>query len=257
MTVVFAADVGEEGEGNLRGIRQLVETYRDRLRGVIAVDGFSTEHVTTAALASRRIEVSITGPGGHSWSDFGVPNPITALSRAIVRFSAVRVAASPRTTFNVGLIEGGTSVNSIPARAAARVDIRSEDEAEILRVNAALESAVRAGIADEMSAASGSDKLEGHFRMLGMRPGGKLPDDAPLLAALRSADRFLNNRSRLEQASTDANLPLSMGIPALAIGGGGDGGGAHSLAEWYDPSGRELGLKRALLAVLTFAGVQP
>src|SRR5580692_5464950 len=119
-TVILAGDVGEEGEGNLRGIRALVEAYGSRLAAVIAVDGPSTEHITTQGIASRRIEVSITGPGGHSWSDFGSPNPITALSRGIVQFSARPVPADPRSAFNFGLIEGGTSVNSIPSRVAVK-----------------------------------------------------------------------------------------------------------------------------------------
>jgi tripeptide aminopeptidase len=256
MTIVFAADVGEEGEGNLRGMRRLMENYGEHLRGVIAIDGYSTDHVTTQALASRRIEVSITGPGGHSWSDFGTPNPITALARAIVRFSAIRLPDEPRTTFNFGFIEGGTSVNSIPSRAAVKVDLRSDEEAELGRLEAALQAAVRSGIDEEMAARSGNGNLEDQFRVLGVRPGGKLADDSPLLAAINNVDRYLGIRSRPERSSTDANLPLSMGIPAIAVGGGGHGGGAHSLAEWYDPSDRELGLKRVLLTILAMAGVQ-
>ena len=258
MTLIFAANVGEEGEGNLRGIRQLVDSYRSRLRALIAIDGASIDYITTMALASRRLQVAITGPGGHSWSDFGAPNPITALSRAIVRFSAIRLPAGVRTTYNFGIIEGGTSVNSIPDRASVRVDTRSEDESELDRLETALRTAVQAGIADELAASRpGSGNLEANFRVLGVRPGGKLAADSPLLAAVRSADQYLGNSSRLERSSTDANIPLSLGIPAISLGGGGHAGGAHSLTEWYDPAGRELGLKRILLTVLAVAGVQP
>src|SRR6202050_5602217 len=133
-TIVLAGDVGEEGEGNLRGIRALVESYGSRLSAVIAVDGASTEHITTQGIASHRLEVTITGAGGHSWSDFGAPNPITALARALVKVFGVAVPEAARSSYNFGMIEGGTSINSIPSRAAVKVDLRSEDEAEVRRV---------------------------------------------------------------------------------------------------------------------------
>jgi len=263
LTLVLAANVGEEGEGNLRGMRKLVETYRGRLRAVIAIDGASADHITSMALASRRIEVVVSGPGGHSWADFGLPNPIHALGRGIARFSRVKVPESPRTSFNIGLVAGGTSVNSIPHRATLKVDLRSESEVELDRLESALREAMGAGVEEEMASARergyGSritgEALEIKVNMIGARPGGELPEDSPLLLAVRSADRFLGNRSRLERSSTDANIPLSMGIPAIALGGGGRGGGAHSLNEWYDPSGREVGLKRILLTLLAVAGV--
>jgi tripeptide aminopeptidase len=255
--IVIAGDVGEEGEGNLRGIRALVEEYGSRLSAVIAVDGASTEHITTQGIASHRFEISITGPGGHSWSDFGAPNPITALSRGIVKFSALPVPDEPRSSYNFAVIEGGTSVNSIPARAAVKVDLRSEDEAQVDKMERALRDAMQAGAKDEMTAARGSnDSLQMEFRSLGSRPAGKLPDNSPLLETLRSVDRFLGNRSRLERSSTDANIPLSLGIPAVSLGGGGRGGGSHTLSEWYDPTGRELGLKRLFLSTVALAGVQ-
>ena len=257
-TIVFSGDVGEEGEGNLRGMRALVERYGSRLSAVIAIDGPSTEHITTQGIASRRIEVSMTGPGGHSWSDFGAPNPITALSRGIVRFSAIRLPDTPRSSFNFGLIEGGQSVNSIPARAAVKVDLRSESEDQLTRMENALRDSMQAGARDESSAArSGKDLLQVSFRSIGTRPAGALPEDSALLQGIRDADRFLGNRSRLERSSTDANVPLSLGIPAVAIGGGGLGGGSHTLNEWYEPSGRDLGLKRLFLAAVALAGIQP
>lgn len=257
-TIVLAGDVGEEGEGNLRGIRSLVDTYGSRLAAVIAVDGPSTEHITTQGIASRRIEVNITGPGGHSWSDFGMPNPITALSRGIVQFSSIRVAGDPRSTFNFGVIEGGNAVNSIPAKATVKVDLRSEQESELNRMESALRSAMQAGVKEESSASSPRNQsLKLDFLSLGTRPAGKLPDGSALVQAIRDADRYLGNRSRLERSSTDANIPLSLNIPAVAIGAGGRGGGSHTLNEWYDPAGRELGLKRLFLTTLTLAGVQP
>ncbi len=254
-TVIFCADVGEEGEGNLRGIRELVNTYKDRLRAVIAIDGAATDYVTTLGLGSRRLEISVEGPGGHSWSDFGAPNPITALARGIVEFSRIRIPEDPRTTFNFGMISGGNSVNSIPMAAEVKVDLRSEDETELSRLESELRKAFATAVGEEMASASTGTPLKLKINVIGVRPAGKLPDDSPLLAAIENADRYLGNRSRLERSSTDANLPLSLGIPAIAIGGGGNGGGAHSLHEWYDPAGRELGLKRALLTILAIAGV--
>ena len=264
MTLVFAADVGEEGEGNLRGMRKLVESYGDRLRYVIALDGASTDHVTAAAVASRRVEISVLGPGGHSWSDFGVPNPIHALSRGLARFVKVRVSSEPRTTFNVGAIEGGTSVNSIPDRATIKVDLRSESEGELDHLEAALREAIQAGVDEEMAAARDrgitgrepNGKLEIKLRVLGLRPAGELAETSPLLAAVREADRYLGNRSHRERSSTDANIPLSLGIQAISIGAGGRAGGAHTLSEWYDATGRELGLQRILLTLLGVAGLE-
>ena len=256
-TILFVADVGEEGEGNLRGMRALVDTYRGKLSAVIIMDGSGIDHVTTKALASRRLEVIVTGPGGHSWSDFGIPNPINALVRASVRFINTRVPVSPRTTYNIGEIEGGTSVNSIPHEAHMKVDTRSESEEELTRLETALRDAVAAGVRDELEASRdrSKGKLDWKVNLLGSRPGGELRGDSPLLAALRYADSFVGNESRAERASTDANVPLSLGIDAVALGAGGNGGGAHSLQEWYDPSGRELGLQRALLTLLGVSGI--
>ncbi|MGA7922152.1 MAG: M20/M25/M40 family metallo-hydrolase [Candidatus Acidiferrales bacterium] len=256
-SIVIAGDVGEEGEGNLRGIRALVEEYDARLAAVIAVDGASTDHITTQGIASHRFEITITGPGGHSWSDFGAPNPITAISRGIVKFSARPVPDEPRSSYNFAVIEGGTSVNSIPARSTVKVDLRSEEEAQVDKMERALRDAMQAGAREEMAASrSGNESLEVNFRSLGSRPAGKLADSAQLLETLQDVDRFLGNRSRLERSSTDANIPLSMGIPAISLGGGGKGGGSHTLKEWYDSSGRELGLKRLYLATLALAGIQ-
>jgi acetylornithine deacetylase/succinyl-diaminopimelate desuccinylase-like protein len=256
-TILFVADVGEEGEGNLRGMRALVEVYRARLKAVVVLDGSGTDHVTTKALASRRLEALITGPGGHSWSDFGMPNPINALVRGSVRFINTKVPATPRTTFNIGEIEGGTSVNSVPHEARLKVDIRSESEDELARLEAALRECMAVGVRDEMESARdrSKGKLEWKVELLGSRPGGELKPDSPLLAALHAADEFVGNQSRVERSSTDANIPLSLGIDAVAIGAGGNGGGAHSLQEWYDSAGRELGLKRALLTVLGISGI--
>lgn len=256
-TILFVANVGEEGEGNLRGMRALVDSFRSRLKAIIALDGSGTDHVTSKALASRRLEVLITGPGGHSWSDFGMPNPINALVRGSVRFINTKVPSAPRTTFNLGEIEGGISVNSIPYESRLKVDIRSESEDELVRLESALRDCIAAGVRDEMEAARdrSKGKLDWKVELLGSRPGGESAPYSPLLAALRAADVTVGNQSRVERSSTDANIPLSVGIDAISIGAGGHGGGAHSLQEWYEPAGREIGLQRVLLTLLGVSGV--
>jgi acetylornithine deacetylase/succinyl-diaminopimelate desuccinylase-like protein len=256
-TILFVANVGEEGEGNLRGMRALIDTYRANLKAVVVLDGSGTDHVTTRALASRRLEVTITGPGGHSWSDFGLPNPINALVRGSVRFINTKVPSTPRTTFNLGQVQGGTSINSIPHEANLKVDIRSESEDELVRLEVALRDCISAGVRDEMEASRdrSKGKLEWRVDLLGSRPSGDLRPDSPLIFALRAADDFVGNQSRNERSSTDANIPLSVGIDAISIGAGGNGGGAHSLQEWYDPAGREFGLQRALLTLLGVSGI--
>jgi acetylornithine deacetylase/succinyl-diaminopimelate desuccinylase-like protein len=186
-----------------------------------------------------------------------MPNPINALVRASVRFINTRVPPSPRTTFNLGQIEGGTSINSVPHEARLKVDIRSENEDELLKLESALRECVSAGVRDEMESPRdrSKGKLEWKVELLGSRPGGEVAPDSPLLAALRSADQYVGNQSRIERSSTDANIPLANGIDAISIGAGGTGGGAHSLQEWYEPSGREMGLKRAFLTLLGVSGI--
>jgi len=261
-TIVLAGDVGEEGEGNLRGIRALVEHYRSQLAAVIAVDGPATDYITTQGIASRRFEFEVTGPGGHSWSDFGEPNPITAIARGIVLFSTkTQIPDDTKSSYNFGVIEGGTSVNSIPSRAAVKVDLRSQGEDELGRLETALRQAMASGVQQETDASNaGDDDLQSALRLnvrsLGTRPAGQTSPDSPLVTTIRNVDAYLGNRSRIERSSTDANYPLSLGIPAVAIGGGGKGGGAHTLEEWYDPTGRELGLKRLFLTVVALAGIE-
>src|SRR5215471_2267183 len=235
-TILFAANVGEEGEGNLRGMRALIDAYHTKVRAVIVLDGSGTDHVTTKALASKRLEAVISGPGGHSWSDFGMPNPINALIRGSLRFINTKVPASPRTTFNLGQVEGGTSVNSIPFEAKLKVDLRSENDDEITRLESAFRECMATGVRDEMENARDrtKGKLEWRVNVIGSRPGGELAPDSALLGSLRAADDLTGNQSRIERSSTDANIPLSMGIDAISIGAGGNGGGAHSLQEWYE-----------------------
>src|SRR5580704_13382757 len=200
---VFIGNVGEEGEGDLRGMRHIFSTprWKDSIAYSVVLDGAGADTIVAEALGSRRFEVIVRGPGGHSWSDFGAPNPIVILARAIDAFTATPVPATPKTTFNFGVIRGGTSVNSIPESASMKVAIRSR-----------------------------------------------------ILHVIRAVDAQLNNAAQVQRASTDANIPLSLGLEAVAIGGGGSGGGAHTLQEWFDSNGREPGLKRILLTLLALAG---
>ena len=264
---LFIGNVGEEGEGDLRGMRHVFATprWRDAIAYSVIVDGAGTDTVVAEALGSRRFEVIVRGPGGHSWSDFGAPNPIIALARAIEVLSQTPVPASPKTTFNVGVIRGGTSVNSIPESASMRVDLRSTSMAEIDRLERMLRLGLEQAVALENRAAAQHESrrppqpqsrmLQSEVLEIGNRPAGELAADARLLKVIRAVDAQLGNNAQVQRASTDANIPLSLGREAIAIGGGGSGGGAHTLQEWFDCGGRGLGLRRILLTLLALSGV--
>lgn len=254
--LVFIGNVGEEGEGDLRGMRHIFSDphWSEAIAATLVLDGAGADSIVAEALGSRRFEVVVRGPGGHSWSDFGAPNPIIVLARAIERFTQVRVAAVPKTTFNIGVIRGGTSVNSIPEMASMRVDLRSTSSAEIDRLELALRAALDQSVmADAGKARSGA--LTHEATMIGSRPAGELDSNARLLRVIRAVDSHLGNPSQVQRASTDANIPLSLGREAVAIGGGGAGGGAHTVQEWFDCAGREVALKRILLAAVALTGV--
>lgn len=245
---ILIANVGEEGEGNLSGMRFLCRSAANsRIRAFLVLDGPGTDRITSQALASRRFDITFTGPGGHSWSDYGVGNPVHALSRAITLFTDRVPTDGPKSSFNFGLIEGGSSINSIPSEARAKVDLRSESAARIDEMAALLGLAVDEALSTENS--RGTARVATKVKEIGSRPGGGLAPDAPILEYMRAVDVHLGIRSHLDCSSTDANIPLSLGIPAISIGTGGQGGGAHTASEWYQPEGRELGLKRILLAL--------
>lgn len=250
--IVFVANVGEEGEGNLSGMRYLCRQspLAGKVAAFLILDGPATEHITCQALASRRFDVTFSGPGGHSWSDFGIGNPVHALSRAITLFTETRLngTGSARSSYNFGLLEGGSSINSIPTLARTKVDIRSESAVKLDEIASSLTGAIERALEVENSRATGG-RLSAKIKEIGSRPGGRLAEDAPLLAIVRAVDAHLGIRSHLDCASTDANIPLSLGIPAISIGTGGQGGGAHTPQEWFHPEGRELGLKRILLTL--------
>lgn len=256
--VVFIGNVGEEGEGNLRGMRHIFSSqpWKDAIHSLLVIDGAGTDTYVTQALGSRRFEISFRGPGGHSWSDFGVPNPIILLSRALARFSEGEVPESPRTTYNIGVVQGGTSVNSIPESAAARVDLRSASREELQRLEERLRECVHEAWSEQGLAHRGSEpKARFAIESIGDRPAAELPSNARILKIVKAVDAHLRIQSIPRLASTDANVPLALGKEATTIGAGGDGGGAHTLREWYDCSNRDLGLKRILLILLAVAGV--
>ena len=264
MPIVFIANVGEEGEGDLRGMRHIFShpRWRNSIRYSLVLDGAGADTIVAEALGSRRFEVIVRGPGGHSWSDFGAPNPILVLARTIDAFAKIHVPTSPKTTFNIGVIRGGTSVNSIPESASMRVDIRSTSTPEMERLEASLRGELEMAVEEETRASERrnpsprrSSGLSHEIVDIGNRPAGELAGDARLLRFIRAVDAHLGNVAQIQRASTDANIPLSLGREAVAIGGGGSGGGAHTLQEWFDAVGRELGLKRILLTLLALAGV--
>ena len=258
-TILFAANVGEEGEGNLRGMRHLFREspYAGRIASVIALEGAGNSALVTRALASRRFRVTVGGPGGHSWIDAGALNPILVLARGLLALESLDLlSGDPRTTFNVGQITGGTSINSIPESATALLDFRSTSAAQL----ASAESCLRNTLADSILRRPYSQTVPTpapfptlNIELIGDRPAGSLPADSSLLETIRAVDRHLQLRTDPGLGSTDANIPLSLGIPAVAIGTGGCSSGIHTLAEWYDPTGRDIALRRILLTLLDTA----
>ena len=261
-TILFVGTVGEEGPGNLRGVRNLfAESLKDRVDYFISVDGTGLG-VTSGAVGSHRYRVTYKGPGGHSYGAFGMPNPIHALGRAIAKVSDLEAPREPRTTFSVGVVEGGTSVNSIAYEASMDVDMRSESTASLNELDARFQAAIREALAEERARWPQSTRgLEMAIDTIGIRPAGSQPDSARIVqVALRARDVVTKGHevvvpSGTNASSTDANLPISLGIPAITIDGGGMGRGSHSLDEGYNdgPAGW-LGPQWAVLVVVGLSG---
>ena len=248
--ILLVANVGEEGEGNLHGMNYLCHfsPFASEISSFLILDGASTGHITAEALGSRRFEIVIEGSGGHSWNDFGTANPVHALARTVAALADTDLPASPRTTLSVGVIEGGLGVNSIAPVARAKVDIRSQSRQAMEDLVGALEEAVKLGV--EIENGRSTQRLSSYkIREIGHRPAAVLSADNYVVDVIRAADTHLGIRARLDCASTDANVPLAMGLPAAAIGAGGRGGNAHTAAEWFHPEGREIGLRRIVLAL--------
>lgn len=251
-TITFVGTVGEEGLGDLRGVKYL---FRDGLKGQIdrfvSIDGTGLG-ITHIAVGSLRYRVTFKGPGGHSYGAFGMVNPIHALGRAMARVADFEVAREPKTTFNVGRIGGGTSVNAIPFEAWAEVDMRSADAASLQSLDAKFHKAMDDAVADE-NTRWGSRQLSVDKTVVGNRPAGRTASDHPIVVAAVSVTKALGFPVTLDEGSTDANFPMSLGIPAITIDGGGRGTGAHALDETFDSTNSWQGAQRALLLAVALA----
>jgi len=245
--IIFAANVGEEGPGDLRGMRHIFSDSHN-IAAAIALEGSGNATVVDRALGSRRFRITLSGPGGHSWADAALPNPIFALSEALAAISRLELPRAPRTTLHCGTISGGTSVNSVPESATADLDLRSVSPAQLDLSETHVLATIRSAI-DAVNART-PNPLRLELARIGDRPAAALAPDSSLFTSLRAVDRHLNIATDTRIGSTDANLPLSLGIPALAIGCGGTSGGIHTLNEWHDPTGRTLALRRILLLLL-------
>jgi tripeptide aminopeptidase len=250
--ITFVGTVGEEGLGDLRGVKYL---FREGLKGQIdrfvSIDGTGLG-ITHTAVGSLRYRVTFKGPGGHSYGAFGMVNPIQALGRAMSRIADFEVPRQPKTTFNVGRIGGGTSVNAIPFEAWAEVDMRSADPAALKALDAKFHKAIDEAVAAE-NARWGSKQLAVEKQLVGDRPAGGTPPESPIVLAAVSATKALGLATTLDEGSTDSNIPMNMGIPAITIDGGGRGSGAHALNEAFDSTNSWQGTQRALLIAIALA----
>jgi acetylornithine deacetylase/succinyl-diaminopimelate desuccinylase-like protein len=245
--VTFVANVGEEGLGDLRGVKMLFdETLMGRIDRFVSIDGAGI-HATNVSVGSLRYKVTFTGPGGHSFGAFGLANPANALGRAVARIAELRVPASPRTTFNVGRIGGGTSVNAIPFEAWMEVDLRSSDTSALQALDAQFKAAVSQAVRDENARWGRADVVRAEIVSVGNRPAGSMAADAPIVTTARAVGRALGLSVPLGEGSTDANLPMSLGIPAVTIGGGGAASNGHALGETFNTTGSWRGTQNAVL----------
>ena len=257
--ILFVGNVGEEGEGDLRGIKFLLHKgkYKDRIRQMLVIDGNESNGITVGGVGSKRYRVTFKGPGGHSFGAFGLVNPAYAMAGAIARFSRIQVPASPKTTYSIGFVRGGTSVNSIPFEVSMDVDMRSESCAELKKVDEQFLAVLRDAVADENAARSTKQgPIQADPKVIGERPCGETPRSAPIVQAAAAAIAAFGLTPRYSFSSTDANIPMSLGIPAITIGRGGPGDRTHSLDEWTDvePRANIVNVQRALALVLAVAG---
>jgi tripeptide aminopeptidase len=258
-SILFVGTVGEEGEGNLRGVRHLLTKgeWAGCVDAFVSFDGAGLNRITNGALGSRRYRVQFRGAGGHSWSDFGIANPVHALGRAVAKLASYPAPNEPRTTFNVGRIEGGQSINAIPREASMDVDLRSSSADQLLKLDAFFRRSAREA-ADEENASrrNAEEPLAVVTELIGERPGGETPAEDRLVRLAWAATEAVGGKPELDRASTDSNLPISLGIPAITLGAGGTAANSHTLEEWYDARGRELALRRALLVMLGIVGLR-
>ena len=254
--VLFAATVGEEGAGDLRGMKHLLNGNGYRPPAVIALDGAGIERIVHRALGSIRYRATYRGPGGHSWAAFGIANPANAVGRAVALIGDLPMPLLPRTTCAVVRLGGGTGLNSIPQEAWLELDLRSEDRETLTQLDKTVRIALERAMDDEnRRRVPGTPPLQLSVDLVGERPSGVTPRAHPLVQAAIAANRALGRDPELACASTDANVPISLGVPAIALGAGGRAGDAHLPSEWYENTDGALGLVRAMLVTLAMAGV--
>jgi acetylornithine deacetylase/succinyl-diaminopimelate desuccinylase-like protein len=257
-TVIFVGTVGEEGQGNLRGVRHLFGSeLAGRVDYFISVDGSGSD-VVNAAVGSNRYKVSFKGPGGHSYGAFGMPNPAHALGRAVAAIAELQVPTQPKTTFSVSVLSGGTSVNSIPFEVAFEIDMRSEQPAALADLDTRAMRAIHAAVAAEKARwPRSSAALDVQIDTIGIRPAGEQPVSAPIVQVALAASRALGLQSETQASSTDSNIPMNLGIPSITIDGGGRGGASHAPEEWYEDTPESYkGAQWAALIVAALAGVR-
>jgi acetylornithine deacetylase/succinyl-diaminopimelate desuccinylase-like protein len=254
-SILFVANCCEEGLGNLEGVKYLLQQgkYKDRIDAFISVDGTGQSRIVNGALSSKRYRITIKGPGGHSYGNFGRANPAHALGRAMAKFAAIDVPGAPRTTYNIGKIGGGTSVNAIPEEAWMEVDMRSESPSELDKLEQMLLAAIREAVAEENKfRKSSGTQVEADNKLIGARYGGETSTKDPLVVAAVWAAKHFGIEPRFSIGSTDANIPINMGKAGVTLGGGGSGGNAHSIHEYYEPAGAWKGAQQVLLTVLAW-----
>ena len=252
-SITFVANVGEEGLGDLRGVKELFNnTLKDRIDRFVSIDGTGV-HVTNVAVGSHRYRVTFKGPGGHSFGAFGMANPMGAMGRAIARIQEVQVPRQPKTTFNVGRIGGGTSVNSIPSEGWMELDMRSSDPASLSAVDANIQKAIDAAVTEENARWGKPGTITVAKELVGDRPAGSTPESSPIVRSALAAATVLGFTANLGEGSTDSNIPMSLKVPAVTIGGGGRGRDAHALTESFDTTDAWMGTQHALLLTVALA----
>lgn len=256
--LLFIGSVGEEGLGDLRGVKHLFSDQGPGIDSWISIDGGRIGRVNNKGLGSHRYRITYKGPGGHSWGAFGLVNPIHALGKAISLFVEKAdpfTSYGDRTSYNVGVIEGGTSVNSIPFESSIQVDMRSINPARLDSIDALLHEATYEALAYQNKLSRLGDTLTVEIEQIGNRPSGELSEDLPLIQKALAATAYFGKRPRLTRGSTNSNIPISLGIPAVTIGRGGSGGNAHSLDEWFYNDEGHKAIQLALLLLISEAGI--
>lgn len=253
--IVFCANVCEEGLGDLKGVKHIFtnESYD----GFVSIDNPVTGGIVYTATGSLRFRVTFTGPGGHSFADFGTPSPIHALGRAMAKIAEFQVPKMPKTTFNIGVIEGGTSINVIAEKASMLLDIRSDDPEELRRLSEETYQIAEQAAKEENDRWGVKEAVCVKVELIGERPAGTQPSDCKIVRAAQDAAQALGIPAELrDESSTDANIPISMGIPAITVGRGGKEGGVHTLHEWFEPADAYLGPQKNMLLILALSGLK-